>query len=254
MSEESQTKSGGSKTAIIAAVAAVAAAFIGYNLGFNSGEKGLNTAQGLMKEAQGQAKAALDQLTALQVTSTEQAKQVESQTAKLGEQTASVAALTAKVDEQTKQLESTKAELGAKDAQIKQQTQRIEAMDAQAKQLTRDANANNTEVTRLRDEVTKLTAQSDDYLATIMGAIDKKSFNLVVGGVQEWLVRNRVGVGLSYVSLADRSARITLAGESMNVVLQESQKIKLSDKSCKLTMTNIVSDSEAAFQVDCGGA
>ena len=67
------------------------------------------------------------------------------------------------------------------------------------------------------------------------------------------LANARVSVGLSYVSLADRTARITLAGESMNVVLQEAQKIKLSDRSCDLTMTNIISDTEAAFLVNCGG-
>ena len=268
MSEDSQTASGGSKTILVGLAAAVIAGLIGYNVGFSGGEKGLKAAQDQMKEAKGQAKVALDQLTAVQVTSSEQAKKVESQTAELSKQAASVESLTAKVDEQTKQLESAKADLSARAGEVENQTEQlknqaaeidkqskqIELLSAEAKQLSRDANANTSELVRLREQVKTLSAQSDDYLATIMSAIDKKTFNLVVGGVQEWLVSNRVSVGLSYVSLEDRSARITLAGESMNVVLQEAQKIELSDKSCNLTMTNIVSDSEAAFLVDCGGA
>ena len=260
MSEESQTSSGAGKTVLVGIAAAAIAGLIGYNVGFSGGEKGLNAVQEQMKQAEGQAKTALDQLTALQVTSSEQAKKVESQTAELEKQSASVADLTAKLEDQAKQLESAKADLTARaarieeqTAQIDKQTGQIEQLRAEAKQLAKDANANNSELLRLREQVKSLSAQSDDYLATIMGAIDKKSFNLVVGGVQQWLVRNRVGVGLSYVSLEDRTARISLGGESMNVVLQEAQKIKLSDKSCDLTMTNIVSDTEAAFQVDCGG-
>jgi len=281
VSEESQKASGGSKTILVGLAAAVIAGLIGYNVGFSGGEEGLKAAQDQMKEAKGQAKVALDQLTALQVTSSEQAKKVESQTAELSKQAASVESLTSKVEEQTKQIESANADLSARTGELEKQTEQvknqaaeidkqskeidkqskeidrqskeIERLRAEAKQLSRDANANNTELARLREQVKTLSAQSDDYLATIMGAIDKKTFNLVVGGIQEWLVRNRVGVGLSYVSLVDRSARITLAGESLNVVLQESQKIRLSDKSCDLTMTNIVSDSEATFSVDCGG-
>ena len=267
MSEESQTASGSSKTILVGLAAAVIAGLIGYNVGFSGGEKGLKAAQDQMTEAKGQAKVALDQLTALQVTSSEQAKKVESQTAELSKQGASVESLTAKVEEQTKQIESATADLGARTAELEKKTEQlnnqaaeidkqskeIERLQVEAEQLSRDANANTTELVRLREQVKTLSAQSDDYLATIMSAIDKRAFNLVVGGVQEWLVRNRVSVGLSYVSLEDRKARITLAGESLNVVLQEAQKIKLSDKSCDLTMTNIVSDTEAAFLVDCGG-
>ena len=268
MSEDSQTTSGGTRSVLVGVAAAVIAALLGYNVGFSGGEKGLKAAQEEAEKAEGQAKTALDQLTALQVTSSEQAKKVESQTAELEKQTASVADLTAKLEDQAKQLESAKTDLTARSgevekqtaklaeqtAQIEKQTAEIEQLRAEAKQLAKDANANNSELLRLREQVKTLSAQSDDYLATIMGAIDNKSFNLAVGGVQQWLVRNRVGVGLSYVSREDRTARITLAGESMNVVLQQAQKIKLSDKSCDLTMTNIISDTEAAFQVDCGGA
>lgn len=268
MSEESKTTSGGGRSVLIGIAAAVIAALLGYNVGFSGGEKGLKAAQDQAKQAEGQAKTALDQLTALQVTSSEQAKKVESQTAELEKQTASVADLTAKLEGQAKQLKIAKADLTTRSgevekqtaqiaeqtAQIEKQTAEIEQLRAEAKQLARDAKANSSELLRLREQVKTLSAQSDDYLATIMGAIDKKSFNLVVGGVQQSLVRNRVSVGLSYVSLEDRTARITLGGETMNVVLQEAQKIKLSDKSCDLTMTNIVSDTEAAFQVDCGGA
>lgn len=237
MSADNQTSSSNRTVLIGAGVLVIAAAFGSYSVGFDKGEAGLIEAQNKMSLLEA---ASTDQAAKIE----QQAAKIEEQTARLGEQDADIAAKASEVQVHLAQIESQKAEITQTTAEIEK--------------LAGLVSLNNTALTQAKGKLSDLTSQltmadkqNEDYLKTIMAGIGKQDFNLNVGGVHKTLIENQVNMGLSYVSLDRKMARITLAGDQMNVELQSPQKIRLSGKPCELTLANLVSDTEATFQLNC---
>lgn len=215
----------------------IAAAFGGYSVGFDKGEAGLIDAQNKMSQVEA---ASTDQAAKIE----QQAAKIEEQTAKLGEQDADIAAKAAEIQAHLAQIDSQKAEVSKTSAQLENLTGEMTLRNAALTQAE-------GKLSDLSSKLTMVDKQNEDYLKTIMAGIGKQDFNLNVGGVHKTLIENQINMGLSYVSLDRKMARITLAGDQMNVELQSPQTIRLSGKPCELTLSNLVSDTEATFQLNC---
>lgn len=251
MAEQKQSSSSNRTILIGAAALIIAAAFGGYKVGFDNGEKGLVEAQ--------------NKMSLIEAASTDQAALIEQHSAKIEEHAATINQQLAKIEEQTTKISALSADISDKDTELKTQLDKIgnqaaelSQNSAEIKRLATQASFSGNALTNAQGKLADLTAQltvadkeNDDYLKTIMAGMGKQDFSLNVGGVHKSLIANQVELGLSYVSLDKKMARITLAGEQMNVDLQSPATIRIKGNPCNLTLANLVSDTQARFQFSC---
>lgn len=272
MAEQKQSSSSNRTILIGAAALIIAAAFGGYKVGFDNGEKGLVEAQNKMSlmEAASTDQAALIETHAATIethaaTIETHTATITTHTAKIEEHAATIDQQLAKIEGQATEISGLSADISSKDAelqaqlgQIGNQTTELSQKNAEIERLAAQASFSGNALTDAQGKLADLTVQltvadkeNDDYLKTIMAGMGKQNFNLHVGGVHKSLIENQVELGLSYVSLDKKMARITLAGEQMNVNLQSPETIRVKGNPCNLTLANLVSDTEARFQFSC---
>lgn len=232
MSENAENSNSTRNVLIGAAVAVVVAAFAGYQVGFGNGESGL-------KEVQ-------DKLGQLEETAKAQAGKVEEQAATLTSQASELEARATEVKTQTEQIEKLTSEVAAKAAEVDVFGGKLSAAKAELADVKKENSS-------LSARLSEAEQQSENYLATIMADMRKQLLLLHVGGMQETLIENTAAVGLSFVSRPDKSARVTLSGEQLELKLQEPENIRIEGRACALTLVNLISDTDAMLELSCSG-